>query len=46
MNTSEPIEKAISKYKFRPRILFINGKIANEARFFSKQISNKYWEIN
>ena len=46
MNTSESIEKAISKYKFRPRILFINGKTANQARFFSKQIFNKYWEIN
>ena len=30
INISDPIEKAISKYKFHPRILLSNDKIVNQ----------------
>ena len=36
---SDPIEKAISKYKFHPSILLINDKIVNQNKFSFKLIS-------
>ena len=38
-NISDPIEKAISKYKFHPSILLINDKIVNQDKFSFKPIS-------
>ena len=39
INTSDPFEKAISKYKFHPSILLINDKIVNQDKFSFKPIS-------
>ena len=39
INISDPIEKAISKYKFHPSILLINDKIVNQDKFSFKPIS-------
>ena len=39
VNISDPIEKAISKYKFYPSILLINDKIVNQDKIFFKPIS-------
>ena len=39
INISDPIEKAISKYKFHPSILLINDKILNQDKFSFKAIS-------
>ena len=39
INTSDPIEKAISKYKFHPSILLIKDKIVNQEKFSFKPIS-------
>ena len=39
INISDPIEKAISKYKFHPSILLINDKIVNQNKFSFKLIS-------
>ena len=39
INISEPIEKAISKYKFHPSILLVNDKIVNQDKFSFKPIS-------
>ena len=40
INISDPIEKAVSKYKFHPSILFINDKISSQDKFSFKPISN------
>ena len=39
INISDPIDKAISKYKFHPSILLINDKIVNQDKFSFKPIS-------
>ena len=39
INISDPIEKAISKYKFHPSILLINDKIVNQDKFSFEPIS-------
>ena len=39
INISDPIEKAISKYKFHPSILLTNDKIVNQDKFSFKPIS-------
>ena len=39
INISDPIEKAISKYKFHPSILLINDKIVNQEKFSFEPIS-------
>ena len=39
INISDPIEKAITKYKFHPSILLINNKIVNQDKFSFKPIS-------
>ena len=38
INISDPIEKAISKYKFHPSILLINGKIVHQDKISFKPI--------
>ena len=40
INISDPIEKAVSKYKFHPSILLINDKISSQDKFSFKPISN------
>ena len=37
LNISDPIEKAISKYKFHPSILLINDKIVNQYQLIKKK---------
>ena len=39
INISDPIEKAITKYKFHSSILLINNKIVNQDKFSFKPIS-------
>ena len=39
INISDPIEKAISRYKFHPSILIITDKIVNQDKFSFKPIS-------
>ena len=36
INISDPIEKAVSKYKFHPSILLINDKISSQDKFSFK----------
>ena len=40
INISDPIEKAISKYKFHPSILLINDNIVNQVSFPLNQYLN------
>ena len=39
INISDPIEKAMSKYKFHPSILLIKGKVTNQDKFSFNPIS-------
>ena len=39
INISDPIEKALSKYKFHPSILLINDKVVNQDKFSFKPVS-------
>ena len=39
INISDPIEKAMSKYKFHPSILLIKDKVTNQDKFSFKPIS-------
>ena len=39
INISDPIEKALSKYKFHPSILLINDKVVNQDKFSFQPIS-------